>query len=395
MNIKEEIEKLQSELESIGVRAAEIQGLLKEADEEKMASLRDELSALDKRSKAIPDEIKALETKREEEAALLFEQTKKAEQERKINMNLDDLLKQRAELGEKLMRGESIKLQTRDILISSTGITNPAKTENEVRPGFFAGYSFIDQVDVIDAKGNTSWVLPIEGADQTAGNGTDGQAANNSDPVFKKATLTAQPINVVTYVSKHISSYTPTDFYNKVAEKAVRAVRKKVLDYIVAKATTGAADDSTALYDNVSATITTIDANFLRAMVLGYGASDTVVGGTCLLMCKATLVALGAVRGTNEKQALYSIKFDDESNDSGIISEGGVSARFYIVDSLDSTNDTIICMKPKAFSLAQFEEITVSVSRDEQFSKGLLSVLAETSIGGNLNALHGAEFTTI
>lgn len=402
MNIKEEIEKLTSEQEAIGQRAAAIKGELETANEETALKLKAELETLDVRSKEIPGEIESLEKKREEEAALLFKETQERElrekEERKTHMNHEEILKMRQEAGEKLMRGESVTIKTRDILISSTGITNPAKTENEVRPGFYAGYTLLDELDFIDAKGVTSVIIPIEGADPTAGNGTDGSAANNSDSVFKKATLTAQPINVVTYVSKHIASYTPTDFYDAVAKKAARAVRKKALDYVIAKLQTGAADDSTALYANVSATVTAFDANFLRSMALGYGGNEVIPGGAIIALSKQALIALGAVRGTNEKQALYKIEFDPEDDEMGTISEGGLSLRFYLSATLhDSTNskDTAIVFKPKAFSLAQFEEVTVSVSRDEKFSQGLLSVLAESSIGGNMNCLNGSEFTII
>lgn len=402
MQIKEEIEKRNSELESIGNRAAELKAELSKEDltQERASEIQVELQKLDKRSQEIPAEIADLEKKREEEAALLFKQTKEQEQrekqERKSHMNHEEILKMRQELGERLMRGERVAIKTRDILISSTGITNPAKTENEVRPGFYAGYKLLDELDIIDAKGVTSAIIPIEGADPTAANGTDGSIANNSDPVYKKATLTAQPINVVTYVSKHIASYTPTDFYDSVAKKAARAVRKKALDYVLAKLQAGAADDATVLYDNVSASVTAFDADFLRKMVLGYGGSEVVPGGAVLVLSKQALSALGNVRGTNEKQALYHIEFDEDDNEMGVISEGGLAIRFYLSSTLHGVStETAIVFKPQAFSLAQFEEVTVSVSRDEKFSYGLLSVLAECSIGGNMNCLHGSEFTTI
>lgn len=400
MDYKEEIEKLNSDMEKVGQRAAEIQGELENADEETTLKLKAELEELDKRSKEIPAQISDLDKKREEEAAQLFKETKEREAkeklERKSNMNKEELEQFRSEQVAKLRRGETVKMNYRDVLISSAGITNPAKTEKEVRPGFYSAYSLIDLVDAIQAKGSTSCVLPIEGADPTAANGTDGQVANNSDPVFLKATLTAQPINVVTYVSKHINSYTETEYYAKIQEKVGRAVRKKVLDYILAKAVAGQADNNTALYDDVSATVTALDADFLRKMVLNYGADGIVDGGAVLCLCKEDLATLGAVRGTNEKQALYSIQFEEGSTDTGIISEGGVAVRFYICESLKgAANNTLILMKPQAFSLAVFEDIQVSVSRDEKFSYGLLSVLAECSIGGNLNALHGAEWTAI
>ncbi len=393
MNFKEEIEKLDSEMETIGKRAAEIQGELADADEARTAELREELEQLDARSKAIPSEKEDLAKKREEEAARLFKEAKEQEEkQRSSKMNIEEITK----LGEALMRGERVAIKTRDILISSSGITNPAKTENEVRPGFYSSYSVLDHLDVVDAKGNTSWIVPIEGADPTAANGTDGQLANNSDPAFKKATLTAQPINVVTYVSKHIASYTPTDYYNKVSEKVFRAVRKAALNYVVGKLTTGAADDSTALYEDKSLTITAFDQDFLRKMLLAYGGDETIEGEAVLLLCKDTLSALGAVRGTNEKQAVYHIQYDEGVTDSGIISEGGLAVRFYIVSALKGqAKNTAIVFKPKAFTLAQFEEVQVSVSRDEKFSQGLLSILAECSIGGNINCLKGSEFVEL
>ena len=56
MNIKEEIEKLASEQEAIGKRAAAIKGELETANEETTLKLKAELETLDARSKEIPGE---------------------------------------------------------------------------------------------------------------------------------------------------------------------------------------------------------------------------------------------------------------------------------------------------------------------------------------------------
>ena len=108
-------------------------------------------------------------------------------------------------------------------------------------------------------------------------------------------------------------------------------------------------------------------------------------------------IAFGDIRGTNEKKAVYEIEFAANSTTTGTIKDGGLSVRFCIVDELPALSDaktaaTSYCMaygKPLAYQLDLFGPYTVEVSRDYKFAEGLLAVMGEAMIGGNVVSENG------
>lgn len=129
----------------------------------------------------------------------------------------------------------------------------------------------------------------------------------------------------------------------------------------------------------------------------GYGGDDAVEGGGVLLLNKDDLIAFGDVRGTNEKKAVYEIEFDDGSTTTGIIKDGGLAVRFCIDNALSalSASGTAAgkyCMvygKPLAYQLDLFGPYSVEVSKDYKFAEGLLAVMGEAMIGGNVISYNG------
>lgn len=152
-----------------------------------------------------------------------------------------------------------------------------------------------------------------------------------------------------------------------------------------------------AIADGSDITVETINEKTLRKIALAYGGANNVEGGGVLLLNKDDLIAFGDIRGTNEKKAVYEIEFSENSTTTGTIKDGGLAVRFCIVDELPALSNSkttagSYCMaygKPLAYQLDLFGPYTVEVSRDYKFAEGLLAVMGEAMIGGNVITENG------
>ncbi len=113
------------------------------------------------------------------------------------------------------------------------------------------------------------------------------------------------------------------------------------------------------------------------------------------MLNKKDLIAFGDVRGTNEKKAIYEFEFDAGSTTTGTIKEGGLIVRFCINNALPALEDadegeyTMTYGKPLAYQLDLFGPYSVEVSRDYKFGEGLLAVMGEVMVGGNVVTHNG------
>ena len=141
--------------------------------------------------------------------------------------------------------------------------------------------------------------------------------------------------------------------------------------------------------------ISAIDATTLRKIALGYGGDENLVGDCVLVLNKKDLIAFGDVRGTNEKKAVYEISYDKGSSTTGIIKDGGLAVRFVINSACTALADataggyTMAYGKNLTYQLDLFSGYTVEVSKDYKFAEGLLAVLGEVMVGGNVIAHNG------
>ena len=115
------------------------------------------------------------------------------------------------------------------------------------------------------------------------------------------------------------------------------------------------------------------------------------------MLNKKDLMAFGDIRGTNEKKAVYEIEFDPMSTTVGTIKDGGLAVRFCINNELAAVSDSgtaagkyVMCYgKPLAYQLDLFGPYSVEVSRDYKFAEGLLAVMGEAMVGGNVITSNG------
>ena len=205
------------------------------------------------------------------------------------------------------------------------------------------------------------------------------------------------------YVSRNIQRTTPLNYQERVSDAALRALRTKVSRLIVGGDPAASIPEPTgilkaaAIQSGTDFSIEAINEKTLRNIALRYGGDDNLEGGGVLLLNKKDLMAFGDIRGTNEKKAVYEIEFDPMSTTVGTIKDGGLAVRFCINNELAAVSDSgtaagkyVMCYgKPLAYQLDLFGPYSVEVSRDYKFAEGLLAVMGEAMVGGNVITSNG------
>lgn len=291
----------------------------------------------------------------------------------------------------------------RSLTLSGGNIAQPTRVSG-INPAPNEVSGIVDMVNVVDAEGMGEDSVAYEVPDAlTAGVKKDDGSATE-DTVKNLAIAKISPVLITTlgYVSRRIQRTTPLNYQSRTADAALRALRKKTGRLIVA-GDPGASEPeitgilkAAAIQSGSDLEIDKIDETTLRKIALSYGGDDAVEGGGVLLLTKKDLIAFGDIRGTNEKKAVYEITFDTGSTSTGTIKDGGLAVRFCINNGLkdlasaaEGTDYVMVYGKPLAYQLDLFGPYTVEVSRDYKFAEGLLAVMGEAMIGGNVISYNG------
>ena len=291
----------------------------------------------------------------------------------------------------------------RSLTLSGGNIAQPHRVSG-INPAQNTVSGIIDMVNVIDANGMGEDSVAYEEAGMTAGTKKDdGSAASESTPTLKIAKITPTLVTTLGYVSRNIQRTTPLNYQERVSDAALRALRTKVSRLIVGGDPAASIPEPTgilkaaAIQSGTDFSIEAINEKTLRNIALRYGGDDNLEGGGVLLLNKKDLMAFGDIRGTNEKKAVYEIEFDPMSTTVGTIKDGGLAVRFCINNELAAVSDSgtaagkyVMCYgKPLAYQLDLFGPYSVEVSRDYKFAEGLLAVMGEAMVGGNVITSNG------
>ncbi len=194
------------------------------------------------------------------------------------------------------------------------------------------------------------------------------------ETVFAFKTLTPETITTISYISKQVMKQSPLDYKAKVEKNAKIALRKAVSEYIITKLL---ASDL-----KVEKSLAKIDEKTLRTIALTYGGDEAVSGNATLFLNKNTLVALGDVRGTSEKKAVYEITPDATNPNVGIIKDGGLSVAYCLNEKI--ADNTLVYGQAVKFELDLFSNYEIKVSEDFKFDTGMLAIRGDVEIGGDV-----------
>ncbi len=299
----------------------------------------------------------------------------------------------------------------RAVTIGSGKLTKPTGGGNVIRDTMESVSSIVDQVYSQDLTGCASYEEAYVKTESEASERTDGQANSASEPTFGIAKITPVLVNVTSYISKNIQRVNPLAYEEKVKNLAIKALRKKIGNLIANGdgktfygIKTAVNTEEEAMYKTYEVDKTEIGAGTLRDITFQYGGNDELGSNARLFLTKEDLAAFGAVRGTNEKKAIYEITADPGNANTGTIKDGGTIVPYTIMSGLTSLSkaaqgtkavQTMLYGDPQNFELGLFGPYSVEVSRDYKFAEGLLTVMGEIMAGGNLIVGEGFVVVTL
>lgn len=298
----------------------------------------------------------------------------------------------------------------RSTTIATDTLLKPTKSGTEIHDNLNPVSSIIDQVSVVDATGAAAYEEAYVKAEPTANKKEDGKPATDSDAQFRVAKLSPSLINVTSYVSRNIQRVSPLAYEAKIKSLALKALRRKIAELVVngndevfgiktAKNTKNEDISKELIVDTA-----TFDADTLSKIVFAYGGNDELGGNARLFLTKADLQAFGAVRGTNEKKAIYEITPDPQNPNIGTIKEGGLIVPYTICSSLTALAgakkgaakiQTMLYGDPANFELALFGDYSVEVYKETKAVEGMLTIIGEQMAGGNVIVDGGFVIVTL
>lgn len=274
--------------------------------------------------------------------------------------------------------------EVRALLVSSGTIVTPTEVDGINGNGFAKVSSVLDLIKVVNCVGMGMNKVAYEDTDATADKQTEGASAVTSDPTFGFVEIKPESVAVLSAISKQAKKQTPLQYEAKVKESAMVALRKKASAIVIEKVL---ASDLLG-----SLTVSALDEKAVRTIALSYGGDEGIEGEAYLVLNKADLMTIGAVRGTNEKQAVFEIIPDSNPN-TGVIKDGGLTVKYVIDKNL--AEGTMLYGQMKNIELDLFSNYEIAVSEDFYFDKLMDAIRGDVELGANVVAKHGITKITV
>lgn len=280
---------------------------------------------------------------------------------------------------DEFMRTGRMVMETRQLL--STGhIAKPTQVGG-INGMAASAADIVDDVHAFVLNGVGTWRAAYQATGAAAAAVTEGQAVGGTGATFNYVDINPAEWGILDEISKQVKKQSPLDYQGAIEDSAVSALR----DFASAKILTAVQASSLkqAIFSRA------LDQNFLRNTVLGF---RPIKGkGACkLYISQADLATLGAVRGTNEKKALYEITFSDESNTAGTIKEGGMAVSFRILDGL--TAGTQLYGQPMTIDMPMWGNYAVETDEGgDYFKRNMIGIKGTQTANADLVVLHGMQ----
>ena len=408
--------KLTEKLQERTALLEKAEGLLQEGNREEYRTQMEAVKAMNGEIEEIKGLIQEQDRKFMEKAPDLAEEKDKAE-----------------ERGNALMKGQEVKFSAlevskalflpqhaveKSVTLATGTLAQPTGAGTNIRDPLGNGVgAIIDQVYVQDLTGMASYLEPYvisefdaSGADVATAAGTARTASG--DPTFGVAKIAPYELTTTSYVDRNISRLTPANYYAKVYAMAIRAMRRDTVkmifngdgqstnDMFGIKTAKNVAGNAIYATKELSA----VDADLLTELMFAYG-GDEMLGGSCrLYLNKADLLALGKIRGTNEKRRLFDIVPDAGNPNTGTIREGGTIVPYSIASNLTALSgssqgstaiQTMVYGDPMNYEMGLFGDYTVRVDESVKAVERMLTILGDAMVGGNLIVDKGFVVATL
>ena len=391
------------------------EALLKEGKREDYRSKMEQVSNMNDEIKDMEDLIREQDRKFMEKAPDLAEERDKAE-----------------ERGNELMKGHEVKFSPlevgkalfvprqaeKSVTLATGTLAQPTGAGSTIRDAMGYGVgAIIDQVQVVDLTGMAAYLEPYVISEPDAVGAKVSTAAgtartDSADPTFGVARLAPYELTTTSYVDRNISRLTPANYYAKVFSMAMKSMRRDTVKMIFngdGQATNDMFGIKTAKNMAGSAIfsaleVSAIGPDLLTELMFAYG-GDEELGGSCrLYLNKKDLLALGKLRGTNEKRRLFDIVPDAANPNTGTIREGGTIVPYSISSKLTALSastagadaiQTMVYGDPQNYELGLFGDYTVRVDESIKGVERMLTILGDAMVGGNLVVDKGFVVATL
>ena len=272
----------------------------------------------------------------------------------------------------------------RAVLVSSGTLATPTEVGgiNDVIGAKVS--SIVDLVKITDASGMGAYKVAYVDTEATAATQAEGGEYNASEATFGFVEIKPQTEAIISYISKQARKQSPLNYQGKVNESALVALRKRAAKIVTDKIVSS---ELNTKIDGVA-----LDEKFLRKVALSYGGDEGVVGAATLFINKVDLVTLGDVRGS-DKKPVYEITPDASNPNTGVIRDGGLAVPYCLNSNL--TSGTTVYGQAKNFELALFSNYEINVSEDFAINKGLLTIVGDVELGGDVVAKGGFVVATV
>ena len=280
---------------------------------------------------------------------------------------------------DEFMRSGRLTMETRQLL--STGRIAKPTAVGGINGLAASASDIVDDVHAFALNGVGTWRAAYQATGAVAAAVTEGNAVGGTASTYNYVDINPAEWGILDEISKQVKKQSPLDYQGAIENAAVEALR----DTASAKIVT--AVQASSLKQAVFSRA--LDQNYLRNTVLGF---RPIKGkGACKLYISATdLATLGAVRGTNEKKALYEITFTDESNTAGTIKEGGMATSFRILDGL--TAGTQLYGQPMTIDMPMWGNYEVETDEGgDYFKRSMIGIKGTQTAGADLVAFHGMQ----
>lgn len=286
--------------------------------------------------------------------------------------------------------------QLRAVTIAGGTIAIPTEVHGIENPADVPYSTILDFVKVEDMTGAGYNKVALVKAWSEAGQKAEGATITESNPTF--ANVTISPISgfkVLSKISNEVLKTSPLNYYGKVEESAMIALRQKIAAAIVTAAV-GAKDDANNAV-NATYTLDAITEHALRDIAFQFGGDEGIYGPASLVLNKKDLIALGDLVSATTKEYVYEIEPNAANPNIGVIRKGGLSARYILSKTLPAFSDEntaagTTCMlygDLKSVEIDQFGAYDVKVSEDSDFAEDLLAIRGTAQIGVGVTRLHG------
>jgi hypothetical protein len=364
---------LNQRLKEIDIRMTDIRKLTESANLEELTKLESEVDLLNEERTMISKKL---------------ELTKKFSpivvNDKRVSLVNEELLEK---------RGSDLK-EKRTIVVASEEILLPEFVSSKLSPIPFPVVSKLaDSLNVVNLNGGESYRKPYVKDYGEAGNTSEGETYNTTEPTVDYVDINRSKITCLTEITEEVEKLPSINYQAEVLKNINISIKKKLVQQVLHG--TGGANQFTGIFSsNVKCLtdapfleISEIDKDTLTKIIFNYGGDEEVEGKACLILNINDLYKFATLRD-NEDRKVYDVNTTAHTID-GV--PYIISSHCPVLSSPETANGTycIAYGSLQNYELAIFSGIDIQKSTENRFKEGIVVYRASLFAGGNVTGYKG------